>query len=287
MARIRTLKPDFCNSPSTAMLSRDARLFFVQLLTDVDDEGRCPWSAKRLAGILYPSDEEVDGALVTKWVVECEQVGMVVRYEVDGYRVLAVSNFEKHQRVSHPTPSRLPPPPDGTNPEGASEDFANDSRDVPVHFANDSGIAPESFRPEVEVEVDLGSGSRKTVSPPATDDVRTVFDTWIATTGRTDRTLLDSKRRRLITTALKAYPLEDVLDAVRGWKNSSHHCGVNDGGTTYNDLGLLLRDASHLERFRDLWRNPPKRRADGPSPPTGLGVVRRMAERYGADVAAV
>lgn len=181
MARIRTLKPDFCNSPSTARLSRDARLFFVQLLTDVDDEGRCPWSAKRLAGTLYPSDEDVDGALVTEWVQECEQAGMVQRYVVDGYPVLAVINFVKHQRVSHPSPSRLPPPPDEPNNDGACEDFANDSREAPEDFANDSRSAPESFRP------DLGSGSRKgkgkTLAPADADAGRrrdAVWDTVMA-----------------------------------------------------------------------------------------------------------
>lgn len=86
--------------------------------------------------------------------------------------------------------------------------------------------------------------------------VEAVFEAWKASTGRTAATVLDAKRTRLITAALKLYPIGDVLDAVRGWENSAHHRGENDTRTVYNDLGLLLRDASNIERFRDLARGP-------------------------------
>jgi hypothetical protein len=90
------------------------------------------------------------------------------------------------------------------------------------------------------------------------DDITHVFRTWQEAT-RKHRAQLDPKRRRRIKAALAQYPLQDVLDAVRGWQHSPHHCGQNNTATVYNDLDLLLRDAEHLERFRDLWR-------DGPAP---------------------
>ena len=89
------------------------------------------------------------------------------------------------------------------------------------------------------------------VSPPG-EDIRVVFDAWVVSTGKTNKTQLDNKRRRLIKQALIQYPLGDVVAAVQGWKHSDFHCGVNDRGTIYNDLGLLLRDASQIEKFRDL-----------------------------------
>lgn len=89
-------------------------------------------------------------------------------------------------------------------------------------------------------------------------DVGSVFEAWRQAAGRSDRTVLDPKRRRLITNALAAYPVEDVVDAVRGWRHSPHHAGQNDTGTVYNDLGLLLRDSEHIERFRDLERRGPQ-----------------------------
>lgn len=100
---------------------------------------------------------------------------------------------------------------------------------------------------------DIASSSRTKKNEPAAD-CRTVFDAWVESTNRTARTQLDAKRRRLITNALKSYPLEDVLDAVTGWECSPYHRGKNTQRTVYNDLGLLLRDAEHIEKFRDLRR---------------------------------
>lgn len=101
----------------------------------------------------------------------------------------------------------------------------------------------------------------------ASDEVQRVFAAWIEATGRTGATVLTDKRRRLIRNALKLYSLDDVLAAVVGWRNSPHHRGENDTGTVYNDLELLLRDAAHIERFRDLARNG-NGRGPGVRPPT-------------------
>lgn len=106
------------------------------------------------------------------------------------------------------------------------------------------------------------------------DPVRRVFDAWIASTGRTGQTQLSPKRRRLITAALKGYPLDDVLDAVKGWRQSAHHRGENQQRTVYNDLELLLRDAEHIERFRDLQR--------GARQPTAAGSSSEFVARRGA-----
>jgi hypothetical protein len=83
-----------------------------------------------------------------------------------------------------------------------------------------------------------------------------VFDRWVEATGKTSRTKLDGKRRGLIERALKLYDLEEVLAAVTNWEHSPWHTGKNPQGKTYNDLGLLLRDADHIEKFRDMTPGP-------------------------------
>ncbi len=140
MPRIRTIKPDFCTSPSTRRLSRDARLFFLLLLTEANDEGRLVASAKLLAGSLYPHDDDVSATRVNKWLAELEAQGVVALYEVEDVRYAYFVNWAKHQKISHPTASRLPRPPSGENPEP---------------FPNPAGGGPETFPP------DLGSGSGK------------------------------------------------------------------------------------------------------------------------------
>lgn len=105
------------------------------------------------------------------------------------------------------------------------------------------------------------------VTDPRPDPVDQVFEAWTVSTGRT-RSVLTPKRRRLIDAALKLYPLDDVIAAVRGWRHSRHHRGENDRSTVYNDLELLLRDAAQIEKFRDLEQG-----STGPKPERAAGTA--------------
>lgn len=89
---------------------------------------------------------------------------------------------------------------------------------------------------------------------PAADPVETVWTLWQTEMDR-PRTKLDPKRRRRIEWALAEYPLDDVLDAVRGHAASPYHRGENDAKRQWTDVTLTCRDADHLEGFRDAWRN--------------------------------
>jgi DNA-binding transcriptional ArsR family regulator len=121
------------------------------------------------------------------------------------------------------------------------------------------------------------------VEPPQKNPaVIQVFEAWKASTKRTAATVLDAPRTRLITAALKSYPIEDVLDAVRGWEHSPHHRGENAEGKVYNDLGLLLRNAENIERFRDYARNPPAVRRIGTAKsetPAGVAALLEWERR--------
>lgn len=121
MARIRSLHPTFARSPSMRRVSRDARLLFVQLWTIVDDAGRTPAEPDDLAAVLYPSDFDAE-RYMQLWLDELEAEGCIERYDVEGIDYLRVIHWHKHQQISHPTQSRLPPspnewPPDSGIPE--------------------------------------------------------------------------------------------------------------------------------------------------------------------------
>lgn len=140
MARIRTIKPEFCSSKDAGGLTREARLFFLLMFTEVDDFGRALWIPRRLCGVLYPHDEDVTPEMLTRWCAECEPRGMLIRYAVADVEYLQVTNWHKHQKISHPTESRLP---------------THDSDDATIlseSLRNLSRAAPETLRP------DLGTG---------------------------------------------------------------------------------------------------------------------------------
>lgn len=107
MARIRTIKPEFCQSESIGRISREARLLFVNLITIVDDAGRTRAPSRMLASLLYPYDDDVP-ALIEGWLVELEAEGCIRRYDVEGATYLDLPNWLKHQKIDKPSKSRLP-----------------------------------------------------------------------------------------------------------------------------------------------------------------------------------
>jgi len=110
MPRIRTIQPDFAQSPSMRRVSREARLLFVLLWTIADDEGRCEAHPDDLAQILYPSD--FDASMYLRgWLEVLEDEGCIERYAVEDVDYLRIVRWHRHQQIDHPSPSHLPPSP--------------------------------------------------------------------------------------------------------------------------------------------------------------------------------
>jgi hypothetical protein len=147
----------------------------------------------------------------------------------------------------------------------------------PIHREAPHPVQGEdSPSPQGDMNLSITNSTKKEVEDTSdllgSEAIREVFDAWIVSTGRTAATRLDGKRKRLIESALKEYPMADVLDAVNGWEHSAWHRGENPSGKQYNDLGLLLRDASKIEEFRDRAREDPV-----VSEPESWSVLRRIA----------
>jgi hypothetical protein len=109
VARIRTIKPEFPQSESIGRIGRDARLLLLQLFTIVDDAGKTRAASRMLASLLYPYDDDA-GAMIGGWLDELEANDFVRRYVVDGSTYLQINNWLKHQKIDHPSKSRLPDP---------------------------------------------------------------------------------------------------------------------------------------------------------------------------------
>lgn len=156
MARIRQFKPGFFTDDKVGRLSRDARLFFFGVLSEADDEGRLVDAPKRLAGVIYPFDEDVTPKKVERWINELVEQQIVLRYTHEGGRFLYVRKFKDHQKMSHPTPSILPPPPPGPG---------QSSGHPPEILGSQPGEPPEDFAPVFEgVSVSVSEGLVERVS---------------------------------------------------------------------------------------------------------------------------
>jgi hypothetical protein len=92
---------------------------------------------------------------------------------------------------------------------------------------------------------------------PIKPQIEEVFAHW-RTTWNHPRGALDVKRRKLIRERLKQYDVATLCQAITGYTHSPHHCGRNDRNTVYDDLGLLLRDAAHVDAGLRFYANPPR-----------------------------
>lgn len=266
MARIRSVKPEFWSDPDLVGLPMAARLFFIGCWNHADDFGVLKDDPGRLKLQILPGDD-VDPVQLIAALVAANL--LLRRVAPDGTPVLVVRTFCDHQKIDKRSPGRWGHPDEFSIPEDATPPPSRPTgnTDSPPIPTNPSDSPPRTGQEGTGLE-----GTFTTLVAPSEPKalalavpslapsarVQAVFDKWIEATGKTNRTVLDQKRRRLIQSALERYPVDDVLDAVCGWRNSPHHRGENEQGTVYNDLELLLRDPAHIEKFRDLWRNPPR-----------------------------
>ncbi|MEU6234175.1 hypothetical protein [Kitasatospora sp. NPDC047058] len=109
MARIRTIKPEYPVSEDLASVSLGAERTFVCLLTQADDEGRHRDNAAVLNGALWSLRPEHTALDTEDELRQLAETGLICRYTgCDGRQYLHIAKWHEHQKISHPTVSRLP-----------------------------------------------------------------------------------------------------------------------------------------------------------------------------------
>ena len=108
MARARNIKPAFFQNEQLAEVGPWGRLLFIGLWTLADREGRLEDRPRRMKMQLFPADEVDVDVLLTR----LQELGFILRYEVDGCAYIQVINFLKHQKPHrNEAQSVIPPPP--------------------------------------------------------------------------------------------------------------------------------------------------------------------------------
>ncbi|MGH8876946.1 MAG: hypothetical protein ACRD0P_06350, partial [Stackebrandtia sp.] len=103
MARIRTIKPEFWDSPDTATASAVARLLFIAMWNWADDAGRGSANLKELEGFAFPNDDvrELSGGTSDNFrhvLAEVRDCFDVQFYKVRGRPFYEIPSWRKHQR---------------------------------------------------------------------------------------------------------------------------------------------------------------------------------------------
>lgn len=188
MARIRSIKPDAFHSDTLSQVPRGVRWTFAGLWTYCDDDGRGRDNLRLIQAALYPLDNDVTLEVLADDLKQLESIGAVHRYSADGRDYLHVPGWS-HQKVSHPTPSKLPPC-------GACQE----------RLANDSGKDPEALGPDRE-----GKGIDR---EPATKAAQAHFDEFWATYPRkTDK----GNAKKAWAKALKKKPAGEIIAAAAAY----------------------------------------------------------------------
>jgi hypothetical protein len=128
---------------------------------------------------------------------------------------------------------------------------------VTAEFTKQTGAKPkqtESQDEDEDEEVTTLSTS-STDGPPAS--VAVVFGHWKLAM-KSPRSKLDEKRRRAIAARLaQGFTVDDLKRAIDGCAGDPFSMGQNDRHTKFNTIGLICRDAEHVERFMEKAQAPP------------------------------
>lgn len=108
MPRIRTIKPEFWTNEKLSVVSESAHMLAAALLNHSDDEGYFNAHAGLLKAAIYPLRKP--GRSVERMLEELDSVGYIELLEGDDGRTYGrIVAFLTHQKISHPTESRIAP----------------------------------------------------------------------------------------------------------------------------------------------------------------------------------
>jgi len=112
MPRIRTIKPEAPQHRKVGRLSDRQFRIWATCITQADDEGRLVCDPEQVRVWAFAYHPDVTTEIVEDAIQAIAQTGLMKLYEVDFIRYVWFPSWRDHQRISHPTPSKLPAPPE-------------------------------------------------------------------------------------------------------------------------------------------------------------------------------
>lgn len=259
MARIRSIHPGLWTDEAFVTCSPLARLLFIGLWNEADDQGVFEWKPTMLKMRLLP----VDNVDVPGLLSELGDANAIEHFMVDERRYGAIRNFRKFQRPKspnaiHPLPPELrsyvslapaiseitpsTPPPNGETPAVELELFPP-TGEIAAQMEDGGGRRKEG-RKEQSADADSSSGDDPTVTP---DDVREAFEAYNARAKRYGlpiaRDLTEERRRKIRARLRSSGGLAAWIEALQRIGDSSFLTGRTERGFRA-DLEFLCQTKS-------------------------------------------
>lgn len=266
MARSRNIKPGLFTNELLGTADPYLTILFEGLWCEADREGRLEDRPLKINARIFPyrgfSPKKIEAMLG-----ELTALGFIRRYKVGEVGVIQVVNFVEHQSPhSTEKESKLPPEP---VVEMQLNQLVSEST---------KGLALDNeSTAEVECIGNQESGNQESVKP-----VEQIFAYWQDRT-KHPRASLTVERRRAIKDRLANYSVPDIQAAIDGCLKSPYHMGLNDKNTVYDDIELICRNDTKLEKFialNDGVKNGSDQKHSGYSPKSNLGALEQSANYF-------
>jgi len=283
--RIRTIKPELLEDERVSRLSSNAFRLFVAAILLSDDYGNFRWASKWLQGQVFWGLDTVTLedviAAQAELVGEVQGEGLVCSYTHATQWYAHVKNWQRHQKVDRPGKPRVPTP----EQSNGFECFPRLSRDTRETLATDLRPPTSDLRPTT-TEANPGSVGKPTESevvkpqlpipipeplklapapqtPTPTQLANKVLDHWAAQVYHHGKVKLTSERRKRVTARIAdGFTVEDLKLAIEGAALDPWLMGTAPNSTkAFKDVDTILRDASQVERLRDLGTDARRRKA--------------------------
>ena len=112
-------------------------------------------------------------------------------------------------------------------------------------------------KPPIPVSQEIGSPSARRKYVEKNSDVIFIFDRWKNVMRHPD-SRIDKKRSNAILNAIDmGYRISEIEEAIIGCSKNPWNMGLNPNGKIYDDICLILRDASHIDSFIADFKRPP------------------------------
>ncbi len=150
MARKRMISPEFWTDEKVGGIPVEARLLFMGLISNADDEGRLPGNTQLIKSLVFPYDT-FSASKVEEWLSLIAKVKIIIKYRTNDQDYIQIKNFLKHQTINRPSKSKIPPYLD-------SEVLTELSVSIHGELSDDSLLKEEKLK-----EINISSESQETI----------------------------------------------------------------------------------------------------------------------------
>lgn len=206
MARKRMIDPSMWINEDFGTLSTLAKLVFIGLFSNADDEGKGKASPAYIKAVLFPYNDDLRIADIEKALLEISSKMSVIFYSCDENKFYTLTSWNTFQKIDKPSESKIPDY-DETNPN-ISRLFAEGSP------KGSRGVPPK--RKE---------GNRKEVEKNRIE-IKEIYNSTCTNLPQVQK--LTDKRNKAIDNFLKEFTEEQFKQICQIANNSDFLTGINE-----------------------------------------------------------